>query len=132
MNIGRNARIAKGTDENGVEVPSQHGEAVLRNSRTVGQIAGGAPVKRRGLDRSAGSRESFDCLGDYVWADSISGNDRDSFGLAHEQRAYQAGLNIAIPRDSGSITSSFANQTGSERLFLRASRSSLRCNGRSL
>ncbi len=51
MNIGGHARIAKSADQDGVEIPGQHGEAVRRDRNFVGEIAVGSPVERGEFDR---------------------------------------------------------------------------------
>ena len=50
MDIRRHARVAECTEQNGVEIAGQHGEAVRRDGDAIGEIAIGAPVEMGELD----------------------------------------------------------------------------------
>ena len=84
MNVGRHARIAQGSDEDGVEVARQHVEAVGRNGGAVDEIAVGAPVEGGELERRARGAQHVESVGNDFLADTVSGNDGDAFVDGHE------------------------------------------------
>jgi len=71
-----------------VKVAAQHLEAIGRYGHAVAQVAIGAPIKIRELNRRTGCFHDFDCLGNYFFADSIAGEDGDFFLVAHQRGRY--------------------------------------------
>lgn len=74
VNIEGYAGIAKGSDEDGIEVAGQGGEAVGRDGSFVGEIAISSPVE--GGEFDSGTRGLNDVYGmrDYFFADAVAGD----------------------------------------------------------
>ena len=60
--FGGDTGIAKSSDKNGVEIASQHLEAVGRDGGAVGKIAIGAPIEVSQLNRGAGGLDDINSL----------------------------------------------------------------------
>ena len=78
MNIGFDAGIAEGSDEDGVEVAGEHGESVGWDGGAVFQEAVGPPVEIGEIDGDAAGLDDFDGLRDDFFADAVAGNDGDA------------------------------------------------------
>src|SRR5205807_5808127 len=89
MNVGGNARIAEGADQNGIEFALQHGKAIGWNGYTVGEVARGAPVELGGLDGSPGGHHHLHGLWNHLAPNPVAGKNGNLFCGSHEERAYQ-------------------------------------------
>src|SRR5208283_4415345 len=86
VDVARHARIAERADEDGVEVASQHLEAVGRNGAAVGEVSLSAPVELGEFNRRAGSANNFDDVGNNFLADAISRNDCNALVGGHKEK----------------------------------------------
>ena len=84
MNVRRHARIAQGSDKNGIKVARQHLETVRRNSRPIDKVAIGSPVKRGELQWRTRRLQHLERQGNYFFTDAISGHHGDSLVIGHE------------------------------------------------
>ena len=83
MDVGLDAGIAEGADQDGVEVAGEHGESVGRDGGLVAQVAVGAPVEVGQFDGGAGGLDDLDRLRNHFLADAVAGDDGDAlFWLA--------------------------------------------------
>ena len=73
------ARIAKGADQNSVEVALEHGEAVGRDGDAIYQIAICAPVKLGEFDVGSRGSNDLDGFRDDFFPDAVTRNNGDSF-----------------------------------------------------
>src|ERR1700740_1202796 len=78
MNVGLHARIAEGSDEDGVEVMRQHLESVGRNGGLVAEIAVGAPIEFGEIHGRPGGLNHIDGLWNHFFTDSVAGNNGDA------------------------------------------------------
>ena len=85
MNIGGHARVAECSDEDGVEIAIQHGEAVGRNGDAVGEIAIGAPIKMGERKAGASCFENSDGMRDDFTPDSITRENGNALFGVHER-----------------------------------------------
>ena len=84
VDVRRHARIAEGSDEDGVEVAGQHLEAVGRNSGALDDVAISSPVKMSECQRRARGLEHLDGCGDDFFSDAVSLDDGDTLGRGHK------------------------------------------------
>ena len=78
MDVGLHARIAEGSDQDGVEVAAQHGEAVWRHRGLIAQIAIGAPVEMGQFHCGAGGLNDLHRLWDDFLTDPVTRNNGDT------------------------------------------------------
>src|SRR5580704_6781775 len=86
VNVRGDARIAKGTYEDRVEVTLQHSETFRRDGDTVCKVTVGTPVKLRDFDVRARSGNDLDRFGDYFFPDAVSRNNGDSLLQSHGRK----------------------------------------------
>jgi hypothetical protein len=89
MHICSYARVAKGADQDGVEIAFQHGEAVGRDGNAVRQVPIGTPVEMGHFDAGARCLNDFHGLGDDFRAYTVSRNDGDTLFGTHGMEGYQ-------------------------------------------
>jgi len=85
VNVRRDARVAEGADENGVEIAGQSGEAIGRDGDFIGEVTVGSPVERGHFDRGANGPHDIHSLRDDFLPDPVAGDYGNSL-LAHANR----------------------------------------------
>ena len=83
MDVRGHAGIAQGAEQDGVEIARQHGEAVGGDGGAVLEVAVGAPVEVRELERRAGGGQHLDGFRGDFFADAVAGNDGDLLLRGH-------------------------------------------------
>ena len=100
MDVGWNARITECTNQNGVELAAQHGEAVGRNGNAVGEIARGSPVELVGFDGGARGQHYLHGFRDDVLPDAITGEDCNLLGGSHAAESIKGWKGLPLHRAS--------------------------------
>jgi hypothetical protein len=83
VDVGFDPRIAKGADQDGVEVAPQHGETVRRNRNSVFEVTLRTPVELGQFDRSPGRLHDVHCLRDDFPSNAVAGKNGNSLFRAH-------------------------------------------------
>ena len=83
MDVGGDARVAESSDEDGVKIAGQPGEAIRGDGGFIGQEAVGSPVERGAFDLGARGLDRFHSLRDDFLANSVTGDYGDTLFLVH-------------------------------------------------
>jgi folate-binding protein YgfZ len=99
VDVGFDAWIAEGSDENRIEVTIQHLKSIGGDSGSVFQIAVSAPVKRRELHLGCRRANHLERCGDDFFPYSVTWDDCDPL-LCHGPMNVSEGAGFAPERDS--------------------------------
>ena len=78
MDVGLDARVAEGANEDGIEIAREHGESIGRDGGLVAQITVRTPIEIGEFDRRPGRPDDANCLRNHFFTNTVAGDHGDA------------------------------------------------------